>query len=110
MGTNPYIWTTLFNGFFTPYSGLDGFDMMSLVGTGGGPDDFQKAARSLVAAYLNASWGMGYAYFTTELQDMWATAVDSGEFLTLHTELDAANNAYYRTEGGPHCPISASGW
>jgi hypothetical protein len=110
MGTNPYIWTTLFNGFFTPYSGLDGFDMMSLVGTGGGPDDFQKAARSLVAAYLNASWGMGYAYSTTELQDMWATAVDSGEFLTLHTELDAANNAYYRTEGGPHCPISASGW
>jgi hypothetical protein len=109
-GFNPYIWTTLFNSKFTPYAGLDGFDMMSLVGTGGGPDDFQKAARSLVAAYLNASWGMNYAYDTLQLEQMWADAVASGDFLALHLELDAANNAYYRTDGGSHCPISASGW
>lgn len=109
-GTNPYIWTTFFNSFFTPYSGLDGFTMMDLVGTGGGPNDYQKAARSLVAAYLNASWGVNFAYTTTELYQMWTDAVTSGNFLALHTELDAANNAYYREDGGPRCPISASGW
>lgn len=109
-GTNPYIWTTLFNDFFTPYFRLDGFDMMSLVGTGGGPDDFQKAARSLVAAYLNASWGMNYPYTTTQLVAQWMDAVGSESFLALHTELDDANNAYHREDGGPHCPISASGY
>jgi len=107
---NPYIWTTLFNDFFTPYGSLAGFDMMGLVGTGGGPDDFQKAGRSLVAAYLNSSWGMNFPYTTTELSQMWADAVTSGDFLALHTELDAANNAYYREDGGPHCPISAGSW
>ncbi len=110
LGTNPYIWTTFFNSFFAPYAGLADFDMMSLVGTGGGSDDFQKAARSLVAAYLNSSWGMNYAYDTSDLLAMWAAAVASGDFLDLHIELDAANNAYYRTDGGPHCPISASGY
>ncbi len=108
VGFNPYIWETKFNDFFTLYAGLAGFDMMSLVGTGGGPDDFQKAARSLVAAYLNASWGMNYPYTAAQLEAKWAAAVSSGEFLTLHNELDAANNAYGRTDGGPHCPISAS--
>jgi hypothetical protein len=108
-GTNPYIWVTPFNDFFTPYTGLAGFDMMSLVDTGGGSDDFQKAARSLVAAYLNASWGMAYAYDITELHDMWNAAVADPTdpvvgFLALHTLLDGANNAI----GG--CPISASGW
>jgi hypothetical protein len=28
----------------------------------------------------------------------------------LHNELDAANNAYYRSEPPDHCPISASGY
>jgi hypothetical protein len=110
VGFNPYIWTTPFNTFFSPYAGLNGFDMMSLVGTGGGPDDFQKAARSLVAAYLNASWGMNYAYSTAQLSTMWANAVASGNFLSLHILLDEANNAYNRTDGGPHCPISAGGY
>lgn len=109
-GFNPYIWTTMFNGFFAPYGGLTGFDMMSLVGTGGGPDDFQKAGRDLVAAYLNTSWGMNYPYTTAQLSAMWANAVASGDFMSLHLELDAANNAYYREDGGPHCPISASGY
>jgi hypothetical protein len=107
-GTNPYMWTSSFNGFFAPVGSLDGFDMMSLVGTGGGPDDYQKAARSLVAAYLNASWGMNYKYTTAELSAMWADAVAGGNFLQLHLVLDSANNADFRTDGGPHCPISAS--
>ncbi len=113
-GWNPYIWTTPFNGFFTPYGALDGFDMMTLVGTGGGPDDYQKAARDLVAAYLNSSWGMYYKYSTGTLSQMWAEAVASGDFLSLHYKLDAANNSQADTNGDGvtehQCPISASGY
>lgn len=114
-GTNPYIWTTQFNTFFTPYSpGLDSFDMMSLVGSGGGPDDFQKAARDLVAAYLNASWGMNYPYTKAQLKTMWADAVASGDFMSLHVLLDAANNSGADTNGDGilehQCPISAGSY
>ena len=114
-GFNPYIWTTLFNDFFAPYGGLAGFDMMDLVGTGGGPDDFQKAARMLVAAYLNSSWGMNYPYTTAELKDMWADAVTSGDFASLHNTLGTANESKADTDGDgvgdTHmCPISASGY
>ncbi len=105
-GTNPFIWTTPFNDFFTPIEGLAGFDMLGLVDRGGGSDDFQKAARDLVAAYLNAAWGMNYPYSTEQLAVMWADAVATGEFLSLHAELDAANNAYH--DGGQgRCPINA---
>jgi len=76
--------------------------MHSLVNTGGGSIDAQKAARSLTAAYLNASWGMAYAYSTAELLEMWNGGAPVDGFLALHTMLDKANNAI----GG--CPISAS--
>lgn len=113
-GLNPYIWTTPFNTFFTPIPSLNSFDMMSLVGTGGGADDFQKAARDLVAAYLNASWGMNYQYSTAQLRAMWASAVASGDYMSLHLLLDAANNANADTNGDGtpehQCPISASGY
>jgi hypothetical protein len=109
---NPYIHVTLFNDFFTPYSGLNGFDMFSLVGSGGGPNDYQKAARDLVAAYLNSSWGMNYPYSTKQLNDMWANAVATGDFMSLHLTLDAANNSGADTNGDGllehQCPISAS--
>ena len=114
MNGNPYIHTTLFNDFFNTYGGLSGFDMFDLVSTGGGPDDFQKAARSLVAAYLNSSWGMNYPYTTGELDAMWTDAVNNGTFQALHEELDAANNSQVDTDGDgvtEHlCPISAGGW
>jgi hypothetical protein len=108
-GFNPYIWGTSFNGFFTLYPGLNGFDMITLVGNGGGPDDFQKAARDLVAAYLNTSWGMNYPYSQNQLKAMWASAVASGDFMSLHSTLDAANNSLTE-DGVHHCPISASGY
>ena len=103
MGTNPYIWTTGFCGFFGCSESGDMWyyinpDMWSV------NDDFHKAARSLVAAYLNASWGMAYAYSTDELKTMWNEAYAGGTLLDLHTKLDKANNAI----GG--CPISASGY
>ncbi len=113
-GTNPYIWTTPFNGFFTPIPDLDGFDMMALVDEGAGPYDYHKAARDLVAAYLNASWGMNYPYTVDELSQLWAGAVSSGDFMSLHLLLDAANNSGADTNGDGilehQGPISASGW
>jgi len=109
-GGNPYIHETDFNWFFgggAPAS----YTMFELVDTGGGSESWRKAARSLVAAYLNASWGLAYAYTTTELRDMWDEAVgDDAALLALHTALDAANNAYFRDFGGPRCPISAGGF
>jgi len=104
-GWNPFIWTTPFNDYFARYDGLNGLDMMTLIDHGGGPDDFRKAARDLVAAYLNASWGMRYPYTTDQLADMWAETVASGNFLSLHVQLDAANNSYQN--GAGNCPISA---
>jgi hypothetical protein len=113
-GWNPYLWTTLFNSDFAPYAGLDSVDMMSVIGTGGGSDDFQKAARSLTAAYLNASWGMNFPYTPAELVAMWSDAVASGDFLALHVLLDAANSSGADTDGDGslehQCPISASGF
>jgi hypothetical protein len=109
-GTNPYKWDDSFCGFFgCSESGTMWYyvnpDMWSI------NNDFHKAARSLTAAYLNASWGMGYAYTTTELKAMWTYAYANGTLLALHTELDAANNAYYRSlDYGPYCPISAGGY
>jgi hypothetical protein len=99
---NPYIHGTYFNTFFgdgAPYP----ITMFELVDTGGGSENWRKAARSLVAGYLNASWGVYYAYSTGELQTMWDDAVENGEFLALHTLLDDANNA-------GRCPVSASGF
>jgi hypothetical protein len=111
MNGNPYIHGTDFNTFFG--GGAPGsYTMFELVNTGGGSENWRKAARSLVAAYLNASWGMNYPYTTTELESMWLAAVgDDAALLDLHTELDAANNAYGRSEEfGPRCPISAGGY
>lgn len=108
LNPQPFSWTTGFCGFF----GCEGNseDMWHFVNPEQWEvnDDFHKAARSLVAAYLNASWGIGYAYTTGELQTMWTAAYEGGTLHALHTELDAANNAYYRDEPPAHCPISAS--
>ncbi|MEX0683307.1 MAG: Ig-like domain-containing protein [Dehalococcoidia bacterium] len=94
----PFIHTTLFNSFFSAHADLNGLTMLDLVGTGGGPNPVRKAARSLVAAYLNASIGLDYPYTTAQLSAMWNDANDGddsdGEFLALHTQLDAANNLH----------------
>jgi len=109
---NPYIHGTDFYGFFGGFN-PGSYTMFELVDTGGGSENWRKAARSLVAAYLNASWGMSYAYSIAELESMWSSASanpDDSEvgFLALHTRLDAANNHFGNPDG--ECPISASGW
>ena len=56
---------------------------------------------------------MNYPYTTAELEAMWNAAVASGDFLSLHTLLDAANNSAVDIDGDgltEHlCPISAGG-
>jgi hypothetical protein len=101
-GTNPFIQTTLFNSYFESWGSLSGLTMLDIVGTGGGPDPARKAARDLVAAYLNVAWGLNLNGLTlNDLEEMWADAVDAGTkeaFMDLHEELGGLN------ERG--CPIS----
>jgi hypothetical protein len=114
LGTNPFVHLRSFCSFF----GCGDYENIKTMWYFINPDmwdvndDFHKAARALVAAYLNASWGINYPYTTDELIALWVDALSPNPQLYtlsgLHIELDAANNAYYRTGGGPHCPISAS--
>ena len=71
-------------------------------------------SRAIGAAYLNEAWGMNYPYTAAELEDMWAAAVASGDYLSLHNLLDAANNSQVQTNAAgmtEHMyPISAGGW
>jgi hypothetical protein len=93
----PFIQTTLFNSFFTPQAVMNGQTMLDAVSNGGGSADVNKAARSLVAAYLNASIGLDYPYSTAQLISMWDDAIDDGSdaaFLALHNLLDEANNLH----------------
>ena len=93
-GTNPFTTTTLFNSFFTAHPSLAGMTMLDIVGTGGGNAWPRKTARDVVAAYLNASWGMNYPYIATQVYGMWAAAVADGTnqaFSDLHSLLAPAN-------------------
>ncbi len=82
-GVNPYIHTTLFNDFFnvTTDSRLNGLTMMDLVGSGGTSDPAVKAARDMVAAYLNESaFPADFpANSLADLKAMWYAAVAGGD-------------------------------
>jgi hypothetical protein len=106
MGVNPYIHDTTFESFFGDPANVvpSNLTMFELVDTGGGSEDWRKLARDIVAAYLNASWGVAYAYTPDELKEIWTKASNEGTFLYWHNKIDAANNA----PGG--CPISAGGY
>lgn len=92
-GTNPFVHTTLFNDFFDDAGDvngnglvdvdprLNGLTMFDLVSSGGGSDSAVKAARDMVAAYLNET------AFPTDfpadsllaLEIMWYDAVAGGD-------------------------------
>lgn len=103
---NPFIHTTLFNTFFsgTTDGRLDGLTMMDLVGSGGTSDPARRAARDMVAAYLNESAFPGSfpATSLTDLVNMWYAAVAGG---------DSALNAFHTTVSawndppGGSCPL-----
>ncbi|MFX0197017.1 MAG: hypothetical protein ACFFCW_12895, partial [Candidatus Hodarchaeota archaeon] len=96
---NPYYHNTLFNDFFNVVtdSRLDGFTMFDLVSSGGGPDPAQKAARDMVAAYLNESaFPDDYsADSLAALLTMWYNAVAGG---------DTALDAFHNTVAGWNAP------
>jgi uncharacterized repeat protein (TIGR01451 family) len=80
----PFTHTTKFNDFFSgppTASQLDGLTMLDLVGTGGGPDSAVKAARDMVAAYLNEAAFPGDfpAGSLADLTAMWYAAVNGGD-------------------------------
>jgi len=92
--TNPFKTTDLFESFFPdPGSATNGLTMLDLVGTGGGSDPVRKAARDLVAGYLNASTGIDYPFTTAQLIAKWNDAITPGgySFTDFHLEVSAAN-------------------
>ena len=91
VGTNPFIQTTLFNSYFTPVASLNGESMLDIVGIGGGSSPARKAARDVVAATLNASFGIDYGYTPQEIADMWTDAVTNNTFKALHDFLAPLN-------------------
>ena len=96
VGTNPFIQSQTFVSFF-PSSGnatVDNMTMIQIVGSGGTNVWERKAARDLIAAYLNASFGIDYPYDTATILADWNTAVAGGTagFKAFHTKYDTANN------------------
>lgn len=92
-GTNPFTHETAFNTVFAAHSSADGMDMYSFVRRGAGPWPWRKAARNVVAGYLNASYGMNYPFTPQEIAQMWADATSGATtFQEVHSLLDAANN------------------
>lgn len=94
-GANPFNHNTAFAPFFTAHSLLAGYTMWDAVNGGGGSQPARRAARQLVAAYLNASFGGGYPFTPSQLSSMWTQAVSGGNdaLNALSTLLDATNNA-----------------
>jgi hypothetical protein len=101
--SNPFNHAALFNEVFTPYGPASGYNMYDLVSTGGGAEDWQKAARNVVAAYLNTSWGLAFPYTEAQIAELWTKAVNNTDevtFIEIHNLLGAANST-------PNtCPIS----
>ena len=95
-GFNPFVTSDTFISSF-PSSGdatVDGMTMIEIVGSGGTNVWPRKAARDLVAAYLNASFGIDYPYGIPTILADWNTAVANGTagFKIFHAKYDAANN------------------
>jgi hypothetical protein len=80
----PFYQGTYFNDFFndeTPDPRLNGYTMLDLVSSGGTSDWAVKAARDMVAAYLNESaFPDGYPAVSLDaLKTMWYAAVAGGD-------------------------------
>jgi len=95
-GTNPFVTTDHFSDGPWGASGLsiDNKTMLELVGTGGGSSWPKKAARDLIAAYLNASaLGSDYPEDLATILSDWADAVSGGTsgFQAFHTKYSALN-------------------
>ncbi len=100
-GTNPYIHTTLFNDYFNVITEprLNGKTMMDLVGSGGGSNWAEKAARDMVAAYLNES-AFPDAFPASSLTDLLTMGYDAV------ADGDAGYQAFHDLVSGWNSPPS----
>lgn len=97
---NPFVKTDQFTSVFAAHPAVSGYTMQQLIegvqGSTALEDAVRKAARALVAAYLDASlYGPGYAYSQAQLKTMWQQAVTAdtvGAFETLKAALEATYN------------------
>jgi len=95
-GFNPFVTTDTFTSFFLSSGNttVDNMTMLQIVGSGGTNSWPRKAARDLIAAYLNASFGsLNYPYSTATILADWATAVAGGNagFQAFHLKYSVAN-------------------
>jgi len=99
---NPYAKTDQFTSVFASHPAVSGFTMEQLLdgvkdkNSTELQDAARKAARALVAAYLDAAlYGPAYAYTQPQLKDWWQQAVTTNTkdtFETLKTQLEATYN------------------
>jgi uncharacterized repeat protein (TIGR01451 family) len=100
LGTNPFIHATLFNGFFNVVTDtrLNGQTMFQIVSNeGGSANSAEKAARDMVAAYLNeTAFPVDFpADSLAQLETDWYAAVAGG---------DAGLDAFHTTVSGWNAP------
>jgi len=97
-GDPPFTHDTLFNTYFNDVidTRLNNMTMMDLVSGGGGSDWAVKAARDMVAAYLNESAFPDEfpADSLADLETAWYAAVSAGDagFMAFHEEVSAWND------------------
>ena len=96
-GTNPFKQSDTFISFFpsTGNSTVDNMTMLQIVGSGGTNVWPRKAARDLIAAYLNSSFGAGinYPYSTSQILADWNAdrVLGTAGFQAFHAKYGAAN-------------------
>jgi hypothetical protein len=93
---NPFVKTDAFTSVFAPHADLVGLTMQDVLEGPKQATEAQKAARALVASYLDASlYGAAYAYSQAQLKTMWQEAVTTdtpAAFEALKTQLEATYN------------------
>lgn len=91
--TNPFVTTTSFTTVFASHPDLAGLSMQDVIEVGQGGTAAQKAARALVASYLDSALYDGrYAYTEAQLKSLWQQAVTTNTpdaFDALKTTLEA---------------------
>ncbi len=112
-GSNPIYTTQVFSDYFAPTgdSSVDDASMLDIVGSGGTNNWPRKAARDLIAAYLNSSYGLAYPYSTTEIVNDWNSVAsgDTAGYKWFHARYGAANELGCPIGGGSE-PITLSGF
>ena len=94
----PYFTGTMFASVFTTHAAVNGMTMLQVMK--GGSARAIMAARSVVTAYLNASYSTAYPWTPAALSAKWDAAVagSDADLLALQRELVTANNHFDCTQ------------